>query len=362
MTIYQADSSIVFCDEMRIKGRGNSTWLAPKKPYTIKFDQSVSLISLPEDKSWVMLSNYFDSTLIRNDLAFFIGNELSVLDWTPHYQYVDLSLNGEYVGVYQLGEKVKASGRRVNTGKDGVLMEIDWRCLSDDDRREFYVPHIKNPINIKSPNVEYGDDTYTYAKMYVEAADAALFSADFRNPKEGWQKYIDINSFVDWYIINEIAKNADAEFGTSCYMYLKRGDKLKMGPLWDFDLAFGNYLDAQHTCNQTDGFWVKDVKWFNRLFEDPVFLSKVKERMSFFYNNRQALYHHIDMQASVLIQKVYAENKLYGNIADVNATEIEVQKAYEGHINALKNWIEARFIWLHTHINSITIEQCASPM
>ena len=89
-----------------IKGRGNSTWSAPKKPYAIKFDKKTSLMSLPEDKSWVLLANYYDTSLLRNDLAFYMGHEMSILDYTPHFYPVELTLNGEYKGIYQLGEKL----------------------------------------------------------------------------------------------------------------------------------------------------------------------------------------------------------------------------------------------------------------
>ena len=356
MTILQTDITDAFCELMNMKGRGNSTWSAAKKPYAIKFNKKKSLLSLPDDKSWVLLANYFDPTLLRNDLAFYMGNELSILDWTPHYKHVDLMLNGQYKGIYQLGEKVKISKGRVNVGDDGFLMEIDQRALSEEDARYFTVSHIGNPVNIKDPEVEYNDDDYNYAKNYVQAADAALFSENFTDVNEGWQHYLDMDSFVDWYLINEISKNADAcTFFSSCYMHLKRGSKLKMGPLWDFDLGFGGYPNAPTSvwANDTEGFKLKEVPWYARLFEDPAFVVRVKERFSYYYDNRQTLFNHIDEGAQVLIDKVVVENKLWGKIANSNASSDEVKVAYQEKVDYLKTWLASRLEWLNTNINAL---------
>lgn len=356
MTILQTDISDEFCELANMKGRGNSTWAQPKKPYAIKFNKKQSLLSLPDDKSWVLLANYLDPTLLRNDLAFYMGHELTSLDWTPHYQQVDLMLNGQYKGIYQLGEKVKISKKRVNVGDDGFLMEVDTRATQEEDARYFYVNNISVPVNIKDPEVEYDDEDYNYAKSYMEATDAALFANNFIDPEEGWQKYMDMDSFVDWYLINEIAKNNDGIFYSSCYMNLKRGGKLKMGPLWDFDIAFGGYPwepRASEISNVVENFYIKDVKWFKRLFQDPAFVARVKERFNEIYAQRQTIFDHIDENAAKLINKIYEENRLWGQICDPSSSDSEVKVAYQAKVDALKAWISARLEWLNININNL---------
>ena len=352
ISVFQTDVIDEFCELTNVKGRGNSTWEAPKKPYAIKFNKKKSLLSLPEDKQWVLLANYYDATLLRNDLALYMGNEISLLDWTPHYRFVDLMLNGQYKGIYQLGEKVKISKKRVNVGDDGVLMEIDFRCLDEDDRREFYVPHISTPINIKDPDVEYDDEIYTYAKEFVTAADAALFSENYLDSEEGWQKYMDMDSFVDWYIINELAKNGDAIFVTSCYMNLKRGGKLKMGPIWDFDRGFGNSSDPSSALNNPEGFFIKgSVSWYNRLFSDPAFVARVRERINVFYNNKQTIVDHINEQATLHLNKIVEDNKIWGTVCGNSASEEDVKQAYQEKVNNFINFVETRLSWLYENIN-----------
>ena len=205
-----------------------------------------------KDKAWVLLGNYADKTMLRNSTAFYMG-EISNLDYTPKAHFVELMLNGRYQGTYQLCEKLKRSKHRVDVGDDGFLLEIDDNYLPED--AVFRTPNLKRPVNIKSPSVETGSEDYNYVKDFVTTAENALYSTNFTDPENGWQKYMDMDSFVDWYLICEIARCNDAVFFTSCYMNLTRGGKLKMGPIWDFDTAFGN---VNYNNNfKTDGFWVK---------------------------------------------------------------------------------------------------------
>lgn len=353
ISVLQMDIMDEFCELTNMKGRGNSTWAAPKKPYAIKFDKKKSLMDLPDDKSWVLLANYYDATLLRNDLAFFMGNEISTLDWTPHYQQADLILNGQYKGIYQLGEKVKISKKRVNVGDDGFLLEVDAKA--DANEVTFNVTHIGQPINIKEPDVVVDGEDYNYIVDYLTNADAVLFSENWLDAEDGYKKYIDMSSFVDWYLINEIAKNNDAAFYTSCYMNLKRGSKLKMGPLWDFDIAFGGYPwpEWAPNVNDVEGYHIKNVGWYNRMFQDPFFLSLVKERFNDFYSRKQDMLDHIDSKAAIIIEKVIEDNKLWGRITNKTASNEEVKVAYQEKVNQLKTWLSTRLEWLKTNLANL---------
>lgn len=358
ISVFQTDVIDEFCELTNVKGRGNSTWAAPKKPYAIKFKKKKSLLSLPEDKQWVLLANYYDVTLLRNKLAFYMGNEMSILDWTPHFTNVDLMLNGQYRGIYQLGEKVKISNGRVNVGDDGFLLEIDYRALTEEDARYFNVAHITNPVNIKEPEVEYNDNDYNYIKNYLLEAENALYGDSFTDPDDGWQKYLDLESFVEWYLINEISKNADAcTLFSSCYMNLKRGGKLKMGPIWDFDLAFGGYPaswgDAAEWVNNPEGFVLNENGWYPRLFLDPVFISNVKDRFNLYYAHKQDLFDFIDANSSILLEKVVEDNSIWGTICDSSSSVDAVKFAYQQKVNYLKTWLEERLEWLNVQINAL---------
>lgn len=330
-------------DSVSIKGRGNSTWDMEKKPYALKFDKKISLLGEPKDKSWVLLANYTDKTMLRNHIAFYMG-KISNLDYTPRCHFVELMLNGRYNGTYQLCEKIKISGDRVNVGDDGFLMEIDARAMSESDSRYFVVNNLVQPVNIKDPDVEYYDDNYNYAREYVTIADSVLFSDGFADSNEGWQKFMDVNTFVDWYLINEISKNNDAILWSSCYMNLKRGEKLKMGPIWDFDIALGN-VDYNGTY-LTDGFWIKNTTWFSRLFEDPAFVSKVKERFNYFYNKRDDILREINANAIYLKYAVQENENRWHTFYTYIWPNYDIWGSYNNEIQSMKEWLNARFEWL----------------
>lgn len=336
---------------VQIKGRGNSTWVydLPKKPYRLKFDEKVSILGEPKDKSWVLLANHADKTLLRNHLGLFLG-ELSLLEYTPKSHFVELMLNGRYNGTYQICDKIKISKNRVNVGDDGFLIEIDLQSVNESDARIFRTPHLLQPINIKDPDVEYEDERYNYVKDFVNEAESALYSGNFLDPVIGWRKYFDMDSFVDWYLINEIGKNSDAVMKTSCWMHFKRGGKIFMGPLWDFDLAFGNVYDERWDTWDPHGFWINDAPWYEQFFKDPVFVSRVKERIAFFYSNKDVIMKELNSMAHYLRFAVQENNNKWGVLYNYTWINNQIWGKYESEVQSLKEWLNERMDWLNQEL------------
>ena len=336
--------------DISIKGHGNSTWSADKKPYTIKFKTKTAVLGMPKDKTWVLLANYYDHTLMRNDIAFYMGREMSTLDWTPHAVFVNLVINGEYKGIYQLSEKPKIATNRVNAGAEGFLVEVDYKPNSKDIT--FRTDYIRLPFTIKDPDVATGDTTYNYIQHYISTTEKAIY-ARYDSPEQNdWRQYIDEDSFMEWYLITEIARNADSQFFSSCYMSLKDGDKLKMGPLWDFDIAFGGYpwQPEADSYNKTEDFYIKAARWYQRLLRDEAFAARVRERFSYYYDNRQKIYDKMRQDALLLKHHIAEDNKLWGTICDKDADERTVIEAYDQAVAYMMQWLEERFQWLHHHI------------
>ena len=159
-------------------------------------------------------------------------------------------------------------------------------------------------IAIKEPNIEQIDENgvsfdqdqrYNYVKNYVNQFEDVLFSSNFASTVSGYAAYIDVDSFVDWYLINEIIKNQDARWYSSIFFHLIPGEKIKMGPLWDHDLAFGNV--NYDVTEYVDGWWIQQNPWINRLLQDPNFVAKVKTRFDHFKNNQQYILDKIDAYA-----------------------------------------------------------------
>ncbi len=335
--------------EMEIRGRGNSTWyLHPKKPYQMKLSDKAEVLGMPKDKKWIFLAEFSDKTLMRNKIAFDMGH-LSTLEYTPRSEYAEVFVNNEYSGTYNISQKVEESSNRVNLGDDGYLLEIDQLERLDPDDVFFRTNDFL--INIKEPDLEYDSSEYAYVKDLVNEFETVLKSSEFKDPINGYAKYIDVDSFVDWYLISEITKNQDSRDFSSIFLNVMPGEKIKMGPLWDFDLAFGNvnYSDATNP----NGFWVKDHKWYARLFQDPAFVLKVKSRFTYFRNNQNEILNKMDFYADYL---KYAQEEndikwnLFGNYVWPNPVFFDT---YQDEVNHLKNWYTQRMDWLQTAYNNL---------
>ena len=335
--------------DMKIRGRGNSTWyIHPKKPYQMKLGEKTALMGMPEDKKWVFLAEHSDKTFLRNKVAFELGY-LSNLEWTPQSSFADVFVNDEYDGTYHITQKVEESKNRVNLEDNGYLLEIDQLERLDPDDVYFYSS--KFLINIKEPDLTYESAEYFHITNYIAEFETALYGNNFTNPDIGYQKYIDIDSFVDWYLINEISKNQDARDWSSIFMNLVVGEKLKMGPVWDFDLAFGNvnYSD----CEFPEGYWVKYHSWIERMFEDPLFVSKVKVRFSYFKSHESDIYEAINVNAEKLRYSANKNNEKWDVLGNWIWPNAQVFDTYQQEVDYLKEWISKRMIWLNNEFSSL---------
>lgn len=329
-------------ETVSIRGRGNTTWDMPKKSYSLKFPENVSLLGEHSGKSWVLLANYADKTMLRQKTAFAMG-QMSLLDYTPRSRFVELMLNGSYDGTYLLCEKVTTGCHRVAVGDDGFLLEIDARA--GDGNVTIMTPHLEQPICIKKPEgIAMGDADYNYIHDYMLRTEEALFSDEFTDKTRGWQAYMDMDSFADWYLINEIARNTDACLYTSCFMHLARGGKLKMGPLWDFDIAFGNadYADAF----QVEGFRIREATWFDRLFQDPAFVRRARERFDYFYSHKTDIFNEINQYAHYLRYAVEENDSRWHTLYTYTWPNYNVWGSYKNEVQYMKEWLNARFEWL----------------
>lgn len=321
--------------DCKIKGRGNSTWMNPKKPYRLKCEDKFSPFSFPKDKSWVLLANHYDKTMARNALAYYISS-ISNAPYTPRTHFVELVLNGVHKGTYQIADKLRVDKNGVNIDKKDFLLEPDNHPSSSDV--SFEVEHLTRPVKIHHPDVDKGDEDYTYVKNAVQEIDSVLFSDNFLDQDEGYKKYVDLPSLVEWFVVTEIVKNPSNR--SNWYMTLERKGKLKMGPFWDYDLAFANSLWLAE-ANLTDGFLMEIVPWFTRFLKDPEFIQMSKERFNYFYARKDDIIAYLD-EIALLIKPSASVNDEIWNIFEGQ----DFSTAYDGEIEFMKRWIVDRFEWL----------------
>jgi hypothetical protein len=368
---------------LEVRGRGNSTWSWDKKPYRLKLTNSTALLGMPKGKNWVLLANYADKTLMRNDITFMFSRRLG-MEYTPRAQYVELNLNGAYQGVYQLTEHIRVDANRVNvpemkvtdTDADkitgGYLMEVDFRL-----NKNYCIGNTFDPVCVNGVNTQRDidfciDSTHgmepacfanpetlhdaawsaqrDYIVKYYADMEAALFGSSFTDPATGYAAYLDVDSVVNYYLANELFKNVDGA-AASFFLYKKRGGKIFFGPVWDFDLALGNA--GYNQANIASGWYIRDYPWFKRLFLDPAFQTKVKARWKALKDDGTLDY--ITQYAQARAVWLDTQQKKNYQLWSVNDFAGWIQHpplgSYDLEVKALISWQKDRIAWMDAEFN-----------
>jgi spore coat protein CotH len=325
--------------EIEIRGRGNSTWGAVKNPYRLRFPGKTALFGYEKARSWVLLANYLDTTLMLNTVAFELGRRFG-LAFTPHATHVELILNGTYEGSYVLTEQIQTGRGRVEIGDGGFLVELDSYY---DEEPKFKTPLLNLPVIIKHPE-DAEDSGYDFVREAVTELEAVLFSEAF--PDVPYQDLIDPDNFIDYIMINEITRNEDIQLPNSVFLYRDQNSRICLGPLWDFDYGFA--YDKGYFTN-TEGMYYNAFfrkgpgqKFFARFFEDPAFRKAYKERWNRIYPELAGMESFIDETAARL-EKSHRANDVVWWWNRVN---------YSKEIARLKEWWRKRIAYLHGEINA----------
>lgn len=308
---------------VEMRGRGNSTWGLPKKPYRIKFPDKFSPIGLDhaKEKSWTLLAQDMDKSLLRTHLAFEYSRALfdpsdnyhdsKAILFTPASKYVNVYItgwytdsstgerrfrDGEYLGVYQMSDQVQEAEGRIAVDKikaddvtDPVGITGGYIIETDIHEGNWYSPHKNVKMSYKYPEDDEEDYDpvicYNYITDFIGDFEHILYGSDFKDPENGWRKYLDEKTLIDFIIIKELA--ADMDGYTSTYMYKRRGvDRLFFGPIWDCDKGWDNDKRREHGDPLSSliiysGFWMPNYienDWFQRLWEDETFRTDVASR------------------------------------------------------------------------------------
>lgn len=351
-----SDVSILQC-RTQIRGRGNSTWGMPKKPYKIQLDEKNEVFGLDKNKSWCVLANYADKSLLRN----MVGMEISRImefSWTPQMFNVEFYLNGRYQGVYTFSQHKKVDKNRVNidTKNEGYYLEIEQSI----DEPCYFWTSKGLPILFKDPD-NPTQEQQKYIKDYFNSFEAALFGPDFKDPVDGYRKYIDMKSFVDNYIIQELAKNIDGNTRKSSALTKEKGKKLEFYHVWDFDLSFGNadYFDGS-VGNGPYGWWIKDFGpngrgsgWYPRLMQDPSFVKAVQNRWNELLPQLRTIPAFIDRTAAEMGDAPARNFNTWKILSIYVWPNVKVTGSYDAEVEYLKEFYTQRLEWLDKQINAL---------
>lgn len=385
---------------MKIRGRGNTTWKGDSQPYKnnpykIKFEDKQTPFGLGADKEWAIIPNSYDNAFLRNNLAMEVSKILG-FSWTPVMYPVEVYRNGEYLGLYDFTEHKKVSKKRINitpidpSVTSGEALTGDYFFEIDDplqDGASYYLNTSNSSIKcfsiiFKDPE-EPNAEQYAYVKDYFTKFEDALFGASYKDPAKGYAAYIDVNSWVRYFIEQELAKNIDGNIRKSTFITKEKGKKLEMYFVWDFDLAYGNcnYLQSDFgstgTTNGPTGWYVKTTspndyygerkqpleryRVYERLFSDPAFVSRVKVLWNEAYPRLKELTGFLDKEKAFLekggmdpgYEDVLSRNCSKNGFESWPSSGLGQGYSYSSYFNYLKDFYSQRLSWLNTAINAL---------
>lgn len=363
-----------------IELRGSSAQGFDKKSYAVETRDSggnnlnVSLLGMPPENDWVLYGPYSDKTLIRNVLAYRLANEMG--RYASRSKCCELVLNGEYLGVYVWLEKIKRDKNRVNITRieptdvagdavtGGYIIKIDKPAGAKLDGWESPYPPFPGAWQRIFYQYHYPDQDdivlqqKNYIRNFISSFEALMARPDYADPQNGYSRYIDVDSFVDYFLLSELSKNVDA-YRLSTFFYKDRDSKngkLFIGPVWDFNLAFGNadyygssfFSGWQVDFQEPDDYW-QNPFWWQKLMADSHFTNKINRR---WFELRQTTFS---------LQRIYSIiDSLVNHLNEAQRRNFErwpilgvyvwpnpfIGGNYQAEIRYLKFWIQSRMLWM----------------
>lgn len=343
-----------------VKGRGNSSWTYPKKPYSIKLEKKASLLDIPKTKKYAIIPSYYDGSLMRNYITYKGWQELYGIDYVTKCEFVDVYLNGVYNGIYILCERIDIEKSKVDieeadadnmTGGYLIEKDVNGRIDFNEDlwfNCPYWANQAKDYFVLKSPEPDdtaLADAMRAYLESYMQDVHASIMGESDRP----YTDYVDTSSWVDFIIVQEIAKNIDGPMKTSCWLYKDRDDDhIYMTAPWDFDFAYGlvswNNQSEEHNdvydcppANTPEDFMIVNSSnpWMDTLYDTvPDFQYAVKLRYTLYRHTLiDGMFDMIDEQAAYLNAAAPANQALWG-------------RNFSTGVRNLKSWLTNRIEWL----------------
>lgn len=339
MAIISDEGTIAYQGKLSVRGRGNTSWGFPKKPYAIRLDQKAALLGMPPNKHWCLLANWADRSLIRNAVAFELARQTE-LDWTPSGRHVELVVNGVHQGNYYLCEQIRVDENRVNVDNSntsavdrGYLMELD---VNYDEACKFRSPLRNLPWQFKDPD-EVTPEQQSFVEQYVAEMEDALYDS-VRFSHRDFARYMDLESFADYWLVYEIAQLWEPNHPKSVFMHKDAGGKMKAGPVWDFDM--GCFKPRPYY------FWVDNTAvYYDRLFDDAAFCQLVAERLNRFLPRFLSVESYIDSLSAMLVRSEQINYPMWPITIDSSGDE--KLSDYSEVIERIKRALHEKSLWMH---------------
>ena len=351
-----------------IRGRGNGSWNMSKNPYKIKLRDKTDLFGMGKSRTWVLLANYFDISLIRNRLVSWMGEAMG-LDFTPEGIFTEVVMNGEYLGNYYLCEQVQVNKNRVDIDElkeeDKSLPEIQGGyllefCPDDYESPSYFLTSRGQAFGNMEPSFDPAEDDYVsdaqkqYIRNYIQQAEDAIYT-------EGGEygKYLDLQSLADYWWIMEFTVNEDAFRTDSAHIFKPRYEtdgsegKIHFGPLWDFDASLGN---GQYETGLEKGFNNTSLAWMDELRRKPEMQEILRERWRVLDKQLGNLVSEggaLDTISAEIRNSWYRDNEKWHESKE--ECGIEVLRNIEEETEHIRHWINLRREWIRQNLDKLDV-------
>lgn len=373
------DDTELYNGLIKIKGRGNTSWNLPKRPYSIDLvdalgeDNPASLLGMPADEEWALVAFWTDRSYMRHPFGYFLGRMFDGINYSPRFRYVELYLNDDYRGVYMLVEKIKRSSDRVDVKKldetkengisGGYILEaIPYdRCKSDEVNTYFKTNRGNHGFIFKYPKPKNATQAQIdWIKAYLDKFEEVLWNNDY-SEETGYRKYADPKGFYDWIILHDLSKGVDNLFHASVFVEKDRNGLIRMSAPWDFDLSWGN-IGHDGDPLYEDELWIKRAGWWKRMWSDPYFAKNIEQRFD-------ELLPLMDLAPAILWSNytqleetgcIRRDNERWPNMLSEFKSPMGTYKpsTSRGHIRWMLEWIESRKFWLASHYAATDADNC----
>ncbi len=326
---------------LTVRGRGNSSFMMPKYGMKLEFADKVSLFGMPRSRDWALIANFGDKTHLRNYMMTRLSEWLGAR-YTPRMQFVEVFLNRKYMGLYLLSETVKVAKDRVNIAENdsSFLFEkedskkLDSPFVTTGNNYSF---HVKSPKNLSEVSAKM-------LTLHLNDFEQRLLG-NIRRDSTTIEDWIDLDDYLLHYWVQEFSKNEDGNFARSIFMTWEKGGTIHFGPLWDFDLAFGNASREEN--KPADAWYIRNYRWHDWIFRDLV----VREKSKNFWKERRgtfaALIDSVPLYKDMISEAVKNEYRRWPVIKNTENWALKDPfDSYEDAVEYMVEWMEKRYAWI----------------
>lgn len=337
----------------KIKGRGNATWWYEKKPYQLKFDTKQSPFNFPENKTWILLADFHDKTLMRTAYMCEVSKAAGI-EYTVNYKHVDLYINDNYNGTYLLTDKVEKGNNRIKVNDDGYLIENDG--YYQQEPLYFLTDSFNYGYSFKYPDpddgeISFNDDNFSFIVRFMNELEQELLKLKEIDNDEFINK-IDLESFAKWYITAELTATRDPNF---YYVLTSKNSKLKMMPIWDAEWSLGlwpTFAGHDPYLEMKDIAYWKNGKYFSCLFNNKTFIKVLQSEWNKFKGNTSEIKDNINKTIELIRYSQEDDFKIWSNTRNQYKLNLSFEQ-WEENIKYINAFFDDRVIWMDSYIMNL---------